>query len=285
MTGRFANDVRHAVRKVNARFGSSLRYYVCKFTGRKYISIFATTDIHHREEILPDYGKLVVWHYSSEDESSNGEAPATPTNGVNSSNVIANTSGDDPVSGVAAEASNTSDVENSRHSDGADDVMSTETLPRLSNPGSSDGSSDSEVSDERGSSLARSATTLKACPCCNHTFCGRTEWSSRHAPTLKCGRTITPSGTRYCCRCGDFYRTASTPPRGPTIDAGIPRGANESPDAVSQLGLPPPLSPLVPYSSSSESDPEPDPENESSDLDQHLDAQHPNPVRPPDDAR
>ena len=63
MAGRYINDGKRSGLPTNARFGASLRYYVCRETGRFYVSVFATKPIHPKEEILSSYGRRVTWHF------------------------------------------------------------------------------------------------------------------------------------------------------------------------------------------------------------------------------
>ena len=81
---------------------------------------------------------------------------------------------------------------------------------------------------------------LIACPRCNHSFCGRHEWISRFAPTLECGRTITPDGHRYCCECGDFYGKHSP------VQTRVSEDPVGSPTGIAPLGRPPPPPPPPP---------------------------------------
>ena len=63
----------------NARFGASLRTYICRETNREYVSIFATRNIRPDEEIFGSYGNSVTWTYpSSLSETSTEEANDEP---------------------------------------------------------------------------------------------------------------------------------------------------------------------------------------------------------------
>ena len=57
MVGRRINEGSISGIPYNARFGASLRSYVCKNTGRHYKSVFTTRNIRPEEEILVYYGR------------------------------------------------------------------------------------------------------------------------------------------------------------------------------------------------------------------------------------
>ena len=59
MNGRFINDDVISGKKVNARFGSSLRSYTCKVTKPEYKSVLTSRNIKSGEEVLADYGENV----------------------------------------------------------------------------------------------------------------------------------------------------------------------------------------------------------------------------------
>ena len=61
MADKYINDGSKSRFPVNARFGVSLRFYVCKESGRLYVSIFATKLIRPNNEILSCYGSSVEW--------------------------------------------------------------------------------------------------------------------------------------------------------------------------------------------------------------------------------
>ena len=82
MVGRYMNEGSISGLKNNARFGASLRTYKCKITGREYVSVFATRDIHPDEEVLCDYGKEISWSYaeSVESKASDNDSDSDYTN-------------------------------------------------------------------------------------------------------------------------------------------------------------------------------------------------------------
>ena len=61
MVGRYCNEGSISNIANNARFGASQRVYVCKKTGRSWVSVLATKLIHPNEEIFSDYGPLIKW--------------------------------------------------------------------------------------------------------------------------------------------------------------------------------------------------------------------------------
>ena len=244
MAGRYANDATQAGRPVNARFGSSLRFYTCKHTGRKYKSIFAAKDIHPGEEILPDYGDCVTWHFPSEDESATVPISATvPSNhdtvrhnpctgcGLPSSEGKRPGCAHSPGSVWGGDVARVSDTEGYPPAEAGKNITKSSDSE---NESSGDGTDDSREVAESTNPL-----DLIACPRCGHRFCGRNEWLSHHVPSLRCGYTITPAGTRYCCECGDYYRPATQHARA-TTNEGVVQG---SPTTVSQMGFPPPPPP------------------------------------------
>ena len=86
-------------------------------------------------------------------------------------------------------------------------------------------------------------STLVACPRCNHGYCSRKESLTRFLPPIICGKTVTPAGRLYCCRCGDYYRPETPPASTQSVNTNM---TIESPNGVGQLELPlPPPPPIV----------------------------------------